>query len=126
MLLWPRSVRIWHWHIHKSPIHRIKERKRSFNGIAQRVATESQNGDTSIVRTRNIGIIAHIDAVCAYCKHQKGIEANTQKGKTTTTERMLYYSGHTRRIGSMFPILTPCLNLYISYHPFRENIPFSF
>ena len=23
------------------------------------------------------------------------------KGKTTTTERMLYYSGHTRRIGSM-------------------------
>lgn len=25
----------------------------------------------------------------------------TSKGKTTTTERMLYYSGHTRRIGSM-------------------------
>lgn len=37
-----------------------------------------------IKRTRNIGIIAHIDA-----------------GKTTTTERMLYYSGHTRRIGDV-------------------------
>lgn len=35
-------------------------------------------------RTRSIGIIAHIDA-----------------GKTTTTERMLYYSGHTRRIGDV-------------------------
>jgi elongation factor G len=38
----------------------------------------------ALSRTRNIGIIAHIDA-----------------GKTTTTERMLFYSGHTRRIGDV-------------------------
>lgn len=37
-----------------------------------------------IQRTRNIGIIAHIDA-----------------GKTTTTERMLFYSGKTSRIGNV-------------------------
>ncbi len=41
-------------------------------------------GVQDIVRTRDIGIMAHIDA-----------------GKTTTTERILYYTGITHRIGEV-------------------------
>src|SRR5438477_29459 len=45
---------------------------------------EPTKQDTDLSRVRNIGIIAHIDA-----------------GKTTTTERILFYTGKTHKIGDI-------------------------
>ncbi|USW52218.1 Putative small GTP-binding protein [Septoria linicola] len=59
------------------------EQVRTFAVSAATNAQPTQD-DAAESRTRNIGIIAHIDA-----------------GKTTTTERMLFYSGFTRRIGDV-------------------------
>ncbi|MGB3541859.1 elongation factor G, partial [Rubrivirga sp.] len=48
------------------------------------MSEELQGKTFSLTKTRNIGISAHIDA-----------------GKTTTTERILYYTGKTHRIGEV-------------------------
>lgn len=67
-----------------------------------RRAMHQAHHDTQLQNIRNIGIIAHVDAVSTkYLIPSFYINLTFQKGKTTTTERMLYYSGVTKRVGGM-------------------------
>jgi elongation factor G len=59
----------------------LRFRSKLIGQIVRRLSTVELN---ELARTRNIGIIAHVDA-----------------GKTTTTERMLFYSGLTENIGDV-------------------------
>ncbi|GAA6109783.1 ribosome-releasing factor 2, mitochondrial isoform X1 [Tachysurus ichikawai] len=58
--------------------------KRSYSFPQDDVKSPRAVVNPDISKIRNIGIMAHIDA-----------------GKTTTTERMLYYSGYTRALGDV-------------------------
>lgn len=57
---------------------------KSAGGAYGESRTKPDAAEDAISRMRNIGIVAHIDA-----------------GKTTTTERMLYYAGVLKRIGEV-------------------------
>ncbi|XP_072530120.1 ribosome-releasing factor 2, mitochondrial [Salminus brasiliensis] len=58
--------------------------RRSYSFLKDDVKSPRAVVNPDISKIRNIGIMAHIDA-----------------GKTTTTERMLYYSGYTRALGDV-------------------------
>jgi len=100
LLVSKRGCHIWHQRLHRVILlNKSKICSARSNTLYYPYST-SHHHDPSIKKTRNIGIIAHIDAVRN--KISFGAENLTfQQGKTTTTERMLYYSGFTRRIGGM-------------------------
>ncbi|KAM0458209.1 hypothetical protein ACHAO4_002936 [Trichoderma viride] len=67
-----------------SSVYRAATEVRSSKRLSGRNVSGTRNISSMLENTRNIGIIAHVDA-----------------GKTTTTERMLYYSGVTQRVGDV-------------------------
>ena len=70
-----RASMSFHWHALRPGVWRARCPSVHTRGLATRVTAEN---------VRNVGVMAHIDA-----------------GKTTTTERMLFYAGREMSIGDV-------------------------
>ncbi|XP_068609247.1 ribosome-releasing factor 2, mitochondrial [Brachionichthys hirsutus] len=76
---------IWGRHLFSAGRHCYRRHaNRRYSFLPDDVKSLRSVANPDISKIRNIGIMAHIDA-----------------GKTTTTERMLYYSGYTRALGDV-------------------------
>src|SRR2546430_10125393 len=85
----PRSTLFPYTTLFRSRLPAERDRPARRASRSPRVFAESTRQDamprvTPLDRIRNIGIMAHIDA-----------------GKTTTTERILYYTGRTYKLGEV-------------------------
>ncbi|XP_074546205.1 ribosome-releasing factor 2, mitochondrial [Halichoeres trimaculatus] len=86
---WTLNRMIWGRHLLTAGLQCYRCRvswhvKRHYSFLPDDVKSLRSVVNPDISKIRNIGIMAHIDA-----------------GKTTTTERMLYYSGYTRALGDV-------------------------